>query len=299
MEFEIITDFDNKVYTLEEAIESTERGIAYFKKDEENDLNIIRTKIGNPSACMVYLSKIYIFNAKLALLKYQDVDKFKENMYITGKLFLMSQEKINFFITGYPTEIFPIIMSNNVEMREFLIKNMDRITYWDKVKEYGLTGVSGIIFQNRNILLALKGDFKQLRERSAVFVEKFPKSEKKRVIDHEFYIALCDGNIEEMRKVIYRMLEKKTARKMMWDVEVFFNDFLHIHVLLYSKIALLHGYDLGIDHIKAPKELIDNTPLESYPEPYDFMEGFRFDFTEEDWKKWIEENKSLKRRNNY
>lgn len=299
MEFEIIRDFDNKVRTLEEAIEGTERGIAYFRNDEEKLLNIIRTKIGSPRSCMSHLTNLYTEEARLALLKYQNVDKFKENMYITGKLFLMSRERINFFITGYPTEIFPIIMSNNVEMREFLIKNMDRITYWDKVKEYGLTGVSGIIFQNRNILLALKGDFKQLRERSAVFVEKFPKSEKKRVIDHEFYIALCDGNIEEMRKVIYRMLEKKTARKMMWDVEVFFNDFLHIHVLLYSKIALLHGYDLGIDHIKAPKELIYNTPLESYPEPYDFMEGFRFDFTEEEWKKWIEENKGQKPGNNY
>ena len=299
MEFEIIRDFDNKVRTLEEAIEGTERGIAYFRNDEEKLLNIIRTKIGSPRSCMSHLTNLYTEEARLALLKYQNVDKFKENMYITGKLFLMSRERINFFITGYPTEIFPIIMSNNVEMREFLIKNMDRITYWDKVKEYGLTGVSGIIFQNRNILLALKGDFKQLRERSAVFVEKFPKSEKKRVIDHEFYIALCDGNIEEMRKVIYRMLEKKTARKMMWDVEVFFNDFLHIHVLLYSKIALLHGYDLGIDHIKAPKELIYNTPLESEPEPYDFMEGFRFDFTEEEWKKWIEENKGQKPGNNY
>ena len=38
MEFEIITDFDNKVYTLEEAIEGTERGITYFKKDEEKPL---------------------------------------------------------------------------------------------------------------------------------------------------------------------------------------------------------------------------------------------------------------------
>ena len=96
MEFEIIRNFDNKVCTLEEEIEITERGITYFRNDEEKLLNIIRTKIGSPRSCMSHLTNLYTFNARLALLKYQDVDKFKENMYITGKLFLMSQERINF-----------------------------------------------------------------------------------------------------------------------------------------------------------------------------------------------------------
>lgn len=127
-----------------------------------------------------------------------------------------------------------------------------------------------------------------------MFIEKSPRESKRNVIDHEFYAALCDGNIEKMQEVIYRMLEKKKAKVMLRDIEVFFYDFLHIHVLLYSKIALLHGYDLEIDHVNAPKELINNTPLESYPEPYDFMEKFRFDFTREEWEDWIEENKGKK-----
>ena len=277
---------------LEKEINSLENAIKNEKQEEERLLEIIRTRIGNPYSCMSNLRRMYDFQGLLELLKYQDVDKFRENMFISGKLDIMSNREINYFMTGNYTTIFPIIMSNNIEMREFLVKNMESIVFWEKAKEYGMTGVSGIRFLNKNILLALKGDFKQLKERSEKFIEKSPKENKKRIIDHEFYIALCNGNIEEMKKVIYRMLEKKMAKIMLYDTEIFFSDFLHIQVLLFTKIALLHGYDLGIDHINAPKELIDNTPLKEYPEPYEFMNRFRFDFTIEEWKKWIEDNKS-------
>ena len=277
---------------IEGEIEAFENGIKVESEKERTRLEIIRTRIGNPSNCMLSLRLLYDFQAGLNLLKYQDVDKFRENMFISGKLDIMSNREINYFMTGNYTTIFPIIMSNNIEMREFLVKNMESIVFWEKAKEYGMTGVSGIRFLNKNILLALKGDFKQLKERSEKFIEKSPKENKKRIIDHEFYIALCNGNIEEMKEVIYRMLEKKMAKIMLYDTEIFFSDFLHIQVLLFTKIALLHGYDLGIDHINAPKELIDNTPLKEYPEPYEFMNRFRFDFTIEEWKKWIEDNKS-------
>ena len=54
-----------------------------------------------------------------------------------------------------------------------------------------------------------------------------------------------------------------------------------------SKIALYHGIDLEIDHEVAPKELIDNTPLESYEDPYDFMKDFDLaTVTPKEWKEW-------------
>lgn len=288
MEFETV-----RKNGIEDEIKAFDNGIKIEHEKENLRLEIIKTRIGSPSNCMVSLRLLYDFQAGINLLKYQNVSKFKENMFVSGKLYLMSKEIVNYFITGNYTQIFPIIMSNSAEMRNFLLRNMDEILYGKNIKEYGMTGVSGIRFLNKNILLALKGDFEQLKERSEKFIEKFPRMYKKRVIDHEFYIALCDGDIEKMRKVIYRMLEKKTAKVMLYDTEVFFSNFLHIQVLLFTKIALLHGYDLGIDHVNAPKELIDNTPLEEYPEPYDFMKKFRFDFTVADWSRYLINIKSL------
>ena len=110
-------------------IESLERSMKTEEEMEEELLEIINTRIGNPSFCMYQLRWIYEFKAQLELLKYQNVDKFKENMFVSGKLYLMSKEVINYFITGHYTKIFPIIMSNNVEMRNFLVKNMNEILY--------------------------------------------------------------------------------------------------------------------------------------------------------------------------
>ena len=54
---------------------------------------------------------------------------------------------------------------------------------------------------------------------------------------------------------------------MLYDMENYFDFYLQIFALIYLKIALYHGIDLGIDSDIAPKELIDNTPADSYPEP--------------------------------
>ena len=76
-------------------IESLERSIKTEEEMEEELLEIINTRIGNPSFCMNQLRWIYEFKAQLELLKYQNIDKFKENMFISGKLYLMSKEVIN------------------------------------------------------------------------------------------------------------------------------------------------------------------------------------------------------------
>ena len=66
--------------------------------------------------------------------------------------------------------------------------------------------------------------------------------------------------------------------------------YLHILVIIYAKIALMNGVDLGIDNEVAPKELIDNTPLESYEEPYEFMKKFDLaTFGKKEWQEWIDE----------
>lgn len=91
-----------------------------------------------------------------------------------------------------------------------------------------------------------------------------------------------------MKESINSMLDIKIARKMLYDMENYFDFYLQIFALIYLKIALYHGIDLGIDSDIAPKELIDNTPADSYPEPYDFMKDFDFKvITAEEWKNWI------------
>ena len=73
-----------------------------------------------------------------------------------------------------------------------------------------------------------------------------------------------------------------------------FDFYLQPQVLMYAKIAAIHGFDLGIDSPIAPKELIDINPLAEYKIPYDFMKSFDFDaphqslgkiMSNKEWKK--------------
>ena len=93
-----------------------------------------------------------------------------------------------------------------------------------------------------------------------------------------------------MKETIEKMLEKKVAKKMLNDMSTAFDFYLHIFVIMYAKIAMYHGIDLGIDHEIAPKELIDITPAKEYYEPYDFMKKFNLNtITKEEWLDWIYE----------
>lgn len=125
-----------------------------------------------------------------------------------------------------------------------------------------------------------------------MYLENSSKSsyDKYKDIEFSFLKALAEKNVERMKETLNQMLDKKVAKKMLNDLDVAFDFYLQMFVIMYAKIAMLHGFDLGIDHEIAPKELIDITPAREYPEPYEFMKRFDFNtITAEEWKAWIYE----------
>lgn len=109
--------------------------------------------------------------------------------------------------------------------------------------------------------------------------------------DHEFYFALCDGDITGMELALNKLLEPKLAKRAVYDCHSDFEFYLQVQVLMYAKIASIHGYDLNIDSPIAPKELIKYEPLEHYEDPYDFMK--KFDYS--DHQGWIDSYKEKMR----
>ena len=97
-----------------------------------------------------------------------------------------------------------------------------------------------------------------------------------------------------MKKSINSMLNKKVALNMLNDTTSMFNFYLQIFVIIYAKIAMYHGIDLGIDDEIAPKELIDITPAKEYYEPYDFMKEFDLKtITPDKWAEFIKKREEL------
>ena len=263
-----------------EKLEHLLGSIKFYKSDEDETLKLIENKKGNSLSCMGSLATIYETTASKALLVDKDIESFRKNIYVYSKLKLMSRDT-RAYLAWKKMNLFCILMSNNKDFLDFILRNFDIIGY--EKEKYKKSEAD--FYLMRTILLALKGDWEEIIKR-ADFYSANPSKEtgfKYFPLEFGFLRALAEKDIEKMKENINAMLEPKVARQMMYDESIFF--YLHIYVLLYLKIASYYGFDLEIESDIVPKELIDSTPAKEYPEPYEFMKKFDLKtITPEEWK---------------
>lgn len=265
---------DNKKFYLEETQE----------KDEKELEEYIIYKKGVPLNCMWILAIQYRARSLESWLLYKNIKKFKKNCYIAGKLNLLHESRSDWAYSGYNvSNFFKILMSDNKDLSKFLIKNIDIICCEPKPNYH--RGIYSNLFLNRSTLLALKGDWENLKKRCDIFLNDIPKDMKKRILDFEFFQGLAEKNIDKMKEALNKLLIPKNAKIAAYDTEAYFDFYLQVQVLMYGKIASIHGYDLGIDHELAPKELIKYDPLldGEYEDPYDFMKEFDYNAPQSEW----------------
>ena len=217
-----------------------------------------------------------------------DISGFKENASIAGFLGILSEYDFQWAYNGFNTNFFfMILLSDNQKLIDYLIKHRDEIV--DISVPYKRTDTRP--FFNANTLLALSGDWQLLKERALTFLndEKKARSDLKRIPDHEFYVALADKNIKGMQEALDKLLELKLAKRAAKGTLLHFDFYLQPQVLMYAKIAAIHGFDLSIDSPIAPKELIDINPLAEYKIPYDFMKSFDFDAPHQVWVNYVKQ----------
>ena len=217
-----------------------------------------------------------------------NISGFKENASIAGFLGILSKYDFQWAYNGINTNFFFMsLLSDNQKLIDYLIKHRDEIV--DISVPYKRTDTRP--FFNANTLLALSGDWQLLKERALTFLndEKKARSDLKRIPDHEFYVALADKNIKGMQEALDKLLDLKFAKRAAKDTLLHFDFYLQPQVLMYAKIAAIHGFDLGIDSPIAPKELIDINPLAEYKIPYDFMKSFDFDAPHQVWVNYVKQ----------
>ncbi|WP_051919568.1 Imm49 family immunity protein [Basilea psittacipulmonis] len=244
----------------------------------QETIDYINEKEGNPLMRMRRISNYHAAQSSLDLLLNADVKAFKKHAYIAGKLLLLSKDDYQWAYNGINVDHFFLsIMSDSPDLIRFLIQHRDEIVSVDTRYESD----DPRPYFNANTLLALSGEWELLKSRSQLYLQDKYKARhyRIRITDHEFYIALCDKNVDGMKDALNKLLEPKLAKRAVYDTTVWFDFYLQLQVLLYAKIAFIHGFDLGIDSPIAPKELIEYKPLKSeeYVDPYDFMKEFDYD----------------------
>ena len=254
-----------------EKLEHLIKRVDLYKEVENDYLKRIEEKNGDCQYCMRSLGRIYITVASKELVVDKDIESFRKNIYVYSKLNLMGTDT-RAYLAWKKMNLFCVLMSNNKDFLDFILRTFDIIGH--EKEKYKKSEAD--FYLMRTILLALKGDWEEVIKR-ADFYTANPSKEtdfKYFPLEFGFLKALAEKNIEKMKENINAMLEPKVARQMMYDESIFFDFYLHTHVLLYLKIASYYGFDLEIESDIVPKELIDNTPAKEYPEPYEFMKKF-------------------------
>lgn len=218
------------------------------------------------------LSSEYKEVASYALLHKKNIPQFKQHCYTAGYLLLIGTDPAYLFLS------FPLIMSDNEKLKNYIINQIDNLPH----DEYNPKQQSQT-FINNNTILALAGKFDELKERSKIFLKAHNKYNERRVPEHLFYLALIDKDVKKMKESLELLLEPRMARKSVYGIDNAFSFYLQTQLLLHAKIAAHHGYDLGIDHPSAPKELIKIEPLKEYKIEYDFMKEFDFNYPQQVW----------------
>ena len=241
----------------------------------KEDIAMLKSGLGSSSSIMDNIGTYYLAKASSDLLVNSNVREFKQDVYVSAKLKILGIKKE---LDWTPACFWGAVMSDNINLISYFIKYKDKFN-----GTYKRTDLYFFFF--RNALLALAGDWDILRERTLLFLNetKKPKQYERWVPDHEFYLALCNQDKIGMENALNKLLEPRMAKKAAYDCNVWFDFYLQIQVVLYGKIASIHGFDLDIDSPIAPKELIKYDPLPHYEDPYDFMKEFDYNRPQQEW----------------
>ncbi|WP_107688947.1 immunity 49 family protein [Neisseria wadsworthii] len=270
----------------------------FDREKSSNALEYINERKGVPFAAMGHIVSDVYAAASHAYLFEHKLKKFKQYAYVHGKLVILESmgyfEPVPFFFPCDMLNIsrlsFLMLMSDSPQLREFLVRNIDNIANDTEefVDRYDLNR-----HMMYNTLLMVEGrQLDRLKERS-LQVLAYPTPGKwlqKRLDDYRFFLAFAEQDAEAMKKALEPLFVKKHARAAAKETLTYFDFFLQPQIVMYAKIASMHGFDLGIDHEIAPRDLIvyDPLPDSEYQDIFDFMKQYDLSYPYEYLQDWVD-----------
>ena len=281
---------------------------SHYKNKEQlflsaDDQSYLKERKGNPFAVMYFFSRKIDATMAGAWIFNKDLKTFKKLAYVYSKLSILKSVEYSdpmpfFFRSDYNnvTEpMFHMLMSDSTEIRDFLIRNIEEVANdtEDLEDEYDLN--RQMIY---NTLLMLEGkQLERIKQSSQKVLDaptpktkQFAKELELRKYDFQFYIAFAEQDLDGMKKALEPYFTKKIAQDAAKHTLVYYDFYLQPQIVIYAKLASMHGFDLGIDHEIAPKELIQYQPLpeEEYQDIVDFMKPYKFSYPYAYLQNWID-----------
>ncbi len=258
------------------------KGIAHLQgRDDHEDakeiLAYIENNQGNQAACIGQLGMYH--EACCLLTWFQDHNKAEfvhhANLAATLKAMQLQKRSVidnDHYINSSYLHLYPLL-SNNIELIAWSMQNVHSM--------YGKTrgildrnNVNKFEYHSFNTILALRGEWPLLAKRCQYILAN-PTTVKRLVryqVDHEFYLALAQGDITAMQNCLKAITSKRIRSK-----EFGFGlteNLISTYAVIFAKIAWLHGFEVKVESPLVPDEWLPMTPLANYRSPYGFLNEF-------------------------
>ncbi|ONG37174.1 hypothetical protein BKE30_15095 [Alkanindiges hydrocarboniclasticus] len=269
-------------------------GHAQAIDDLAENIEYFIEKKGNYIFCLKMIKAYTEANCMMSWFRDHDLLAFKQWAYMAAKL--------NRMVIQYkPYDWFPAY-----EHLYALLSDNEAIISWYKQHRLPYLIESEIkdrdnpkqpAFHGYQALLALNGQWDELRQRCEQILSMEIKKDRKYLIDHQFYLALANGDKTGMEGVLTELTSPKIAKvRNIEQAFGFTENFIATHAVIYAKIAWRWGYQLEIDTPWIPKDWLPIQALDNYPEPWEFLKEFDL-FTpfEGEWKEWSPRHELISR----
>lgn len=266
------------------------------REKSADSIEYIDERKGSPIGAMCIISIDLYAACSHAYLFEHNIKKFKKYAYIHSKLEILASmgwsDPTPFFflcdMLNIQNPMFLMLMSDSPQLRAFLVRNIDNIANDTEAfaDRYDLN--RHMIY---NTLLMVEGtQLERLKQRSEK-VSAYPTPGKwlqKQLYDYRFFLAFAEQDAEAMNAALAPLFDKKTARMAAKETLSYFDFYLQPQIVTYAKIASMHGFDLGIDHEIAPRDLIvyDPLPETEYQDIFDFMKQYALSYPYEYLQDW-------------
>lgn len=223
---------------------------------------------GSFSGCVSNLSSLHYDKSHRAWFLSHDLEGFKLQAFIASKLRYIHCMDVE--PEGWTAEIryFEALFSDHeplIHWRMSLQPDYEQGIKWiNNPKDHS--------FRHWQMTLALRGDWQALKERAELFLSDIPPKMKQFATDQRFYLALSQGDTPAMQNILKEFITPKAVKAR--DKAYWFgtpSSFISCYATMYAKIAWRHGYQVQLDTPLIPAQWLPVSPLNDYPDPYEFM----------------------------
>lgn len=244
----------------------------HFLSQEATRLNLIQTNAGNPAACVFSLAGDAIWRGAADWFDNYDVNQLRQHFYVSALLKRhhygmldtegLRQRIMQPFISQY--ELLAPLVSNHHNLIDWYAHN-DKLYDMDKVERHKKWD-----FYAYHSFVALRGEWTRLISRCEQAMVD-PPADKAWYGYNTLYYALAKHDKAEMERLLHEMLTPPKLRRRLTEEPPYTEHFFASRIIIFMKIAWLHGFEVKVDSPYVPMEWMPMTPLAKYDHRYAFL----------------------------